>query len=361
MLNTIPRAKLHGPALLAPLANSLTTFAAKVALMCALAIPTTGLGQGHHHYKLIDVGTFGGPTSNVNEVAEVVRSNGTLVGGADTTTPDPNFPNSCLFCIPDPFITHAFQWRNGVLTDLGALSGTNSSFAQWTSNSGLTAGYSEDGTIDPLLGIPAVHAVLWREGHIEDLGTLEGGYESGAFSINSRGQVTGVSGKSIAQQRVFLWEKGKMKDLGTLGGTSAGLLGIDGNVEMNERGHIVACSETSTVNPATGLPVVEPFLWEPDTMIGLGSLGGTSGCAIFLNNSDQVVGYSNLAGDTSFHPLSGNEASALPTSVLWEDLPASLSGSMSPARLSETAMSQVLLAARPPTVSFAPFFGVMAQ
>jgi probable HAF family extracellular repeat protein len=241
-----------------------------------------GAAGQHHHYKLIDVGTFGGPTSSVNEVAQVVRSNGTLVGGADTTTPDPNFPNSCLFCLPDPFITHAFQWQHGVLTDLGALSGTNSSFAQWTSNSGLTAGYSEDGTIDPLLGIPAVHAVLWREGHIEDLGTLEGGYESGAFSINSRGQVTGVSGKSVAQQRVFLWEKGKMKDLGTLGGTSAGLLGIDGNVEMNERGHIVACSETSTVNPATGLPVVEPFLWEPDTMIGLGSLGGTSGCAIFF-------------------------------------------------------------------------------
>jgi hypothetical protein len=37
MLNTIPRAKLHGLPLLAPLANSLTTSAAKVALTCALA------------------------------------------------------------------------------------------------------------------------------------------------------------------------------------------------------------------------------------------------------------------------------------------------------------------------------------
>lgn len=40
MLNTSPRAKLHGLALLAPLTNSLTNFAAKVALVCALAIPT---------------------------------------------------------------------------------------------------------------------------------------------------------------------------------------------------------------------------------------------------------------------------------------------------------------------------------
>jgi len=53
-----------------------------------------GAAGQHHHYKLIDVGTFGGPTSSVNEVAQVVRSNGTLVGGADTTTPDPNFPTS---------------------------------------------------------------------------------------------------------------------------------------------------------------------------------------------------------------------------------------------------------------------------
>src|SRR6516162_4432333 len=40
MLNTSPRAKLHLLGSLAPLANSVTTFAAKVALLCALAIPT---------------------------------------------------------------------------------------------------------------------------------------------------------------------------------------------------------------------------------------------------------------------------------------------------------------------------------
>jgi hypothetical protein len=85
MLNTIPRAKLHGPALLARLANSLTTFAAKVALMCALAIPTTlncftfafllillgefvcvipaQAGSKHHHYRLVDLGTLGDRTA----------------------------------------------------------------------------------------------------------------------------------------------------------------------------------------------------------------------------------------------------------------------------------------------------------
>jgi probable HAF family extracellular repeat protein len=94
-----------------------------------------------------------------------------------------------------------------------------------------------------------------------------------------------------------------MKDLGTLGGPSAGLLEFEGNVEMNESGHIVGCSDTSKINPATGIPVVEPFLWEPDTMISLGSFGGTAGCPTSINNRDQVVGFSSLAGDGSIHPF----------------------------------------------------------
>ena len=32
-------------------------------------------------------------------------------------------------------------------------------------------------------------------------------------------------------------------------------------------------------------------------------LGGTSGCAIYLNNREQVVGYSNLAEDLTLHPF----------------------------------------------------------
>jgi len=38
-------------------------------------------------------------------------------------------------------------------------------------------------------------------------------------------------------------------------------------------------------------------------MLDLGTLGGTSGCAIYLNNRGQVVGYSNLDGDLATHPF----------------------------------------------------------
>src|SRR5215469_7297691 len=130
--------------------------------------------QKHHHYKLIDIGTFGGPTSGTQDELKVLNRRGMVAGFADTATLDPNYPNSCFFC--GPFISHALQWRNGRVTDVGALPGLNTSAAFWIGDSGLSAGFSElSGTIDPLLGVPEMHAVLWKNGDILDLGTLEGG------------------------------------------------------------------------------------------------------------------------------------------------------------------------------------------
>ena len=79
-----------------------------------------------------------------------------------------------------------------------------------------------------------MHAVLWKDSQIVDLGTLEGGYESVAFTVNSRGQVAGVSQNLVpdpfdpfgTQQRTFLWENGVMQDLGTLGGPDSPLSAI---------------------------------------------------------------------------------------------------------------------------------------
>jgi probable HAF family extracellular repeat protein len=303
------------------------TWIAAITVLAALAVPvgiaeqSTRKHNNQKHqlrYRLIDLGTFGGPVAYINNdpsgggaASGVQNPRGSIVGAADTSISDPNYPNTCLVCPLDPLILHAFEWQDGSLTDLGALPGVNSSFAYWISPKGLVAGFSENGAIDPLLGVPEVDAVLWKGGQIVNLGTIEGGYESAAFAVNDRGQVTGGFLNTIPdpfspfglQTRAFLWQDGVMQDLGTLGtGTDATPFFI------NERGQVAGNSFTNTTpNPNNGpycppnVPTQDPFLWENGKMTDLGTLGGNCGVPNALNNRGQVVGLSDTAGDVYYH------------------------------------------------------------
>jgi probable HAF family extracellular repeat protein len=227
------------------------------------------------------------------------------VSTTETTLPDPFAPNCFL---GDCLLAHTVEWRNGVLTDLGALPGGNSG-PIWISDTGLISGLSQNGLIDPLTGAPEFRAVLWKDANITDLGTL-GGNESGAGGVNDRGQVVGCAANAVPdsfgfcfgvpqQSRAFVWQHGVMQDLGTLGGPDA-----FANV-VNERGQVAGWSLTdATVNPATGIPTQHPFLWENGRMRDLGTIGGTVVILVnALNSRGQVVGGMNVAGDQSFHPF----------------------------------------------------------
>ena len=295
-----------------------------MALLGALAIPVSLAAQEHpaaQHYKLIDLGTFGGPASAFNIGSMAINSHGVAVGAAETSVSDPPHSNPWP-CGPGTYVYHGFEWgkKSGV-KDLGALAPVDQdcSNASGSNASGEIAGNSENGKIDPLTGVIEIRAVIWRNGQISDLGTL-GGNHSGAGWINDRGQVVGFALNKIpdpysffdfgvlgssngTQTRAFLRRDGqKMQDLGTLGGPDAFA------VFVNQPGQVAGQSYTSSIlNPATGVPPVDPFLWEPGgkhgKMIDLGSLGGTSGGPSALNKLGQVVGTSNLAGDQTYHPF----------------------------------------------------------
>ncbi len=274
-----------------------------ITLFAALALPGE-LAAQRTRYKVIDIGTLGGPVSYIaghEQGHRQLNNRGMVVGTADTSIPDPNVANPDLCINLDCFLSHAFLWQNGVLTDLGTLAGfDNFSGANVINERGWIAGSSQTGDLDPVTGGLAEHAVLWKDGEIIDLGTL-GGNKSSGYYINNEGQVVGASAINTtfdpssqfgATTHPFLWENGVMLDLGTLGGPDA----FPGNGCANQRkGLVVGGSNTnSTPDPATGLLPNHPFLWENGTMTDLGSLGG-NGAAVCANNRGQVIGGSSLA------------------------------------------------------------------
>jgi probable HAF family extracellular repeat protein len=284
-----------------------------VLITIAVTIPLTAKQdqeqcKEHPQYKLVDMGTFGGRQSYLPFYAQSLNNKGAIAGWGDTLTPDPNFPNFDSCFNSDCLFSHAFEWHNDTLTELPTLAGGDASNVSWISNSGLIVGASQNGAVDPVTGQHETRAVLWTDDQIADLGTL-GGNESLAIAVNSQGLVVGAAANAIAdhfpfffgwatQTRAFIWQNGVMRDLGTLGGPDA----FAG--PLNERGQVIGCSyANSTPNPTTGIPTIEPFLWENGKMFGLGTLGGAFGCPNALNNRGQVVGASNLAGDLDQHPF----------------------------------------------------------
>jgi uncharacterized membrane protein len=227
-----------------------------IGLLAVLAMPLGLVAQTapkHHIYKVIDVGTFGGPNSVFSSDIHGLNAHGVLIGGAET--PD---PRCFTVFFPDCSVVHAFRSHNGVTTDLGVLSGGSNSFPFGINTWGWVVGASENGVIDPVIGIPEFFAVLWRDGQIKNLGTL-GGNESTASDVNDLGQITGFSANTVpdpfslfgyaTQTRPFLWQHGVMRELDTLGGP-------DGAAYMiNEWGQIMGqFSLNSTPNPTISDP-----------------------------------------------------------------------------------------------------------
>jgi hypothetical protein len=123
-----------------------------VTLFGALMQPMQ-LAAQHIHYKFVDIPTLGGPAAigqvDGTGISQFINNPGVVVGGAQTSIPDPNAPG-CTDC----FLVHAFRWQDGVLTDLGALPGVNFSHATSVNARGWATGGSFTAGIDPLTGGP---------------------------------------------------------------------------------------------------------------------------------------------------------------------------------------------------------------
>lgn len=205
---------------------------------------------------------------------------GQASGEAQTMIKDPNGEDFCGFkalglpssgttCLP-------FVWQNGVMTALPTLGGPNGS-ADAINDLGEITGYVENLTKDPSCPSPQIYQfkpVVWKDRKIHELPTYPDDQEGYALGINDLGQAVGASGP---------------------------------------------CAPFNP-NAQVYFTLVHPLLWQSDgsvtdlpTLGGSGNVFGNSACAI--NNLGQVVGQSDLPGDTTGHGVLWREGKAIDLGV----------------------------------------------
>jgi probable HAF family extracellular repeat protein len=239
---------------------------------------------------MTDLGTLGGPDSFVSVANHTVNERDVVVGYSETSIPDPNQENFCNPNFTNNLVCLPFVWENGVMTALPTLGGTNGQ-AFGINNRGQIAGQAEGPNPDPCSPFPLeVKPVIWRNGQIQQVLAPFGGSAAGANAINDNGDAVGISGCITGNLYAVLWRHGSPIDLGSLGG-------VAGNVafDINDRGQVIGQSDLP------GDTLHHGFLWQDGVMIDLGSLSGLpTSLADGINKRGQVVGFSQDANGDDF-------------------------------------------------------------
>jgi probable HAF family extracellular repeat protein len=154
------------------------------------------------------------------------------------------------------------------------------------------AGTAEDATRDPGCAPPQVFdfkPVLWgpRYGEIQELPTYPGDSIGATTATNDRGQVVGGSGTCgppsfPAITHALLWQGGSRLDLGNHGGQFNNV-----PTAINNFGQVVGWSDLP------GDTTTHAFLWQKGVMSDLGTLpGDASSTAMAINIKGQIAGSS---------------------------------------------------------------------
>ena len=170
---------------------------------------------------------------------------------------------------------HAFLFRQGILQDLGTLGGDVSA-ANALNDSNVVVGHSA-----VVSGLFEAHAFVFRNGVMDDLGVFPGGDFSSAQFINNAGVIAGFSFAPDGS-RGFVYRNGQMSDIGSLGG------GVSFILDLNESGHVVGESQDAEFT-------IRAFVYDGTNMADLGTLGGAYASARGINDSGVIVGESDNA------------------------------------------------------------------
>ncbi len=250
-------------------------------------------------YTVVELPTLGG----VQAFSNFINERGWVSGSADLTR---------------DLTEHAVLWHDGKISDLGTLGGPNS-LAWHVNDGGEIVIESDTSKIDPLQenfcqfvinGVPeysnrTCRGAVWADGVSKILPTL-GGNNDTIIGANNRGQLVGTAenrakdpnclAPQVLEPLPAIWgPTGAVRALPLYPGDSAGAA-----VAINDRGQSVGGS--GPCQPISFAVGAHALLWKGNNATYLGGFGGTMfNVAFGINNRAQIVGFSDLPGDTTTH------------------------------------------------------------
>jgi probable HAF family extracellular repeat protein len=274
-------------------------------LLAALAIPCAAQPEPQYAYTAVGLSPFKGTALSISNSGNVTGSAngqaflysasglielGTLPGDTASIGYGVNNAGQVVGASSAFGNSRAFLYADGSMTDLGSLDNSDTE----------ANGINDAGDVVGVSRVGGVHwrGFLYRQGVMTSLGTLPGAASNSiANAINRGGQIAGSADYDPYNPynnhflHAFLYENGVMKDLGSLGGATSNGNGI------NDIGQVVG---SSTTIPGNG-SLEHAFLYADGAMRDLGTpISGTSSYAKGINNQGQVVGWYSAGNGRAF-------------------------------------------------------------
>jgi probable HAF family extracellular repeat protein len=230
-----------------------------VAAACVLAV-VAGAAQAAPRFRITDLGIAASPYTSA--VAALNRS-GIAVGS--------ELQLEALKCA---------VFDHGVVSTLETLGGSDC----------YVGGINDAGTIVGSAGVAgqaeATHAFVYRDGVMTDLGTYPGYDTSDAVGINNHGEIVGNSSNAI-HNKVFVYKNGQYRHIPA----PAGAVNIFAG-GINEHGHVTGTLQLPTDH-------LHAFVYADGASVDLGTLGNLpngESAGIAINDRGQIAGWSSGIG-----------------------------------------------------------------